>query len=72
MLILTRRRREAVFIGHDVVVTVLRIRGDRVRIGIEAPRDIEVQREERLTQRQDSPTDSPSPSPSTTPPPPPR
>jgi len=48
MLILTRRPRETVFIGHDVTVTVLDIRGDRVRLGVEAPREIEVQREERL------------------------
>jgi len=58
MLILTRRPRETLFIGNDVVVTVLDIRGDRVRIGIEAPREIEVQREERLARRDAAPSPS--------------
>jgi carbon storage regulator len=64
MLILTRRPRETVFIGHDVVVTVLDIRGDRVRLGINAPREIEVQREERLaTNKLPAPAAAPSPAP---------
>ncbi|MSO36892.1 MAG: carbon storage regulator [Acidimicrobiia bacterium] len=46
MLVLTRRRTERVMIGNDVVVTVLEIRGDQVRLGIEAPRDVQVHREE--------------------------
>jgi carbon storage regulator len=46
MLILTRRPLEAVMIGHDVVVTVLGVKGNHVRIGIKAPRDIPVHREE--------------------------
>ena len=46
MLVLTRRSTERVMIGNDVVVTVLEIRGDQVRLGIEAPRDVQVHREE--------------------------
>ena len=46
MLVLTRRAGESVIIGDDVVVTVLETRGDVVRIGIEAPRSIQVHREE--------------------------
>jgi carbon storage regulator len=46
MLVLTRRAGESVMIGDDVVVTVLETRGDVVRIGIEAPRSIQVHREE--------------------------
>ena len=46
MLILTRRVGESVMIDKDVVVTVLGIRGNQIRIGIEAPKDVEVHREE--------------------------
>ncbi len=46
MLVLTRRAGESVMIGDDVVVTVLETRGDVVRIGIKAPRSIQVHREE--------------------------
>ena len=46
MLILTRHPSESILIGPDVIVTVLAIRGDQVRIGISAPRDIPVHREE--------------------------
>ena len=46
MLVLSRRVGESIMIGSDVVVTVLEVRPDLVRIGIEAPRDVEVHREE--------------------------
>ena len=46
MLILTRRVDEALLIGDDVTITVLEIRGNQVRIGIDAPREIAVNREE--------------------------
>ncbi|PZM96431.1 MAG: carbon storage regulator [Actinobacteria bacterium] len=46
MLVLTRRPGESVMIGDDVVVTVLEVRGDVIRLGIRAPRDIQVHREE--------------------------
>ena len=46
MLVLTRRAGESVMIGDDVVVTVLEARGDVIRIGIQAPRDVQVHREE--------------------------
>ncbi len=46
MLVLTRRAGESVMIGDDVVVTVLETRGDVVRIGIKAPRSVQVHREE--------------------------
>jgi carbon storage regulator len=46
MLILTRRPAETVVIGDSVTVTVLDIKGGRVRIGVNAPRDIVVNREE--------------------------
>ena len=46
MLILTRRVGETIVIGDDVVVTVLGIKGNQVRIGINAPKDVSVHREE--------------------------
>ena len=46
MLILTRKIGETVRIGEDIVVTVLGIKGNQVRVGIGAPRDVEVHREE--------------------------
>lgn len=46
MLILTRRVGETVIIGEDVVVTVLGVKGNQVRIGVKAPRDVAVHREE--------------------------
>lgn len=46
MLVLTRRVGEAIMIGTDVVVKVVEVRGDQVRIAIEAPRSVPVHREE--------------------------
>lgn len=46
MLVLSRRLNESVMIGHDVVITVVEVRGDQVRLGIQAPREIQVHREE--------------------------
>lgn len=46
MLILTRRVGETVVIGDDIVVTVLGVKGNQVRVGVKAPRDVAVHREE--------------------------
>ena len=46
MLVLSRHRDESIMIGDDVVVTIVDIRGDKVRLGIEAPQSIPVHRQE--------------------------
>jgi carbon storage regulator len=46
MLILSRKRNERIFIGPNIIVTVVEIRGDKVRIGVEAPTTLAVHREE--------------------------
>ncbi|GAA0817779.1 carbon storage regulator CsrA [Spirilliplanes yamanashiensis] len=61
MLVLTRRSGESVMIGDDVVITVLEVRGDVVRLGIRAPRDIQVHREEIYRELQASNREAASP-----------
>ena len=46
MLVLTRRPGESIVVGDNIVVTVIEIKGGQVRIGIDAPRDVDVYREE--------------------------
>jgi len=46
MLVLSRHRDESIMIGDDVVITIVDIRGDKVRLGIDAPQDIPVHRRE--------------------------
>jgi carbon storage regulator len=46
MLVLSRQRDETIMIGDDIEITVVDIRGDKVRLGINAPRDIMVHRKE--------------------------
>lgn len=64
MLVLSRKKNEQIRIGHDITITVIEIRNDRVRIGIEAPPEIDVHRDEvylrihrPITQDYDEPTD---------------
>jgi carbon storage regulator len=46
MLVLSRQRDESIVIGDNIVVTVVDVRGDKVRLGIEAPREVSVHRRE--------------------------
>jgi carbon storage regulator len=46
MLVLSRHRDESIIIGDDIVITIVDIRGDKVRLGIDAPQDIPVHRQE--------------------------
>ena len=58
MLVLSRQRDESIMIGDDVEVTVLAVMGDKVRLGIQAPREIPVFRDEIYLEMQESNADS--------------
>ncbi len=63
MLILTRRVGESLMIGDDVIVTVLGVKGNQVRIGVNAPKEVAVHREEiyEKIQAEKSERDPPAP-----------
>ncbi len=46
MLVLSRHRDESIMIGDDIVITIVEIRGDKIRLGIQAPKEVTVHREE--------------------------
>jgi carbon storage regulator len=46
MLVLSRKLGESIVIGSDITITVLEVRGDQIRLGIDAPRSVTVHREE--------------------------
>ena len=58
MLILTRRVGETVVIGEDISVTVLGVKGNQIRLGINAPKDVAVHRQEIFDRIQNESTDS--------------
>jgi carbon storage regulator len=65
MLVLSRRPGESININENIVVTIIEIRGDKVRLGIDAPKDIKVHRQEvaeaiaaKLTEESNPATDS--------------
>jgi carbon storage regulator len=62
VLVLTRRPGESIMIGDDIVVTVLDVRGDVVRVGIKAPRSVQVHREEVYLELQRANREAASPS----------
>jgi len=62
VLVLSRRVGESVVIGDDVTITVLEVRGDVVRVGIDAPRSVAVHRAELLAETADANAEAASPS----------
>ena len=46
MLVLSRKKNESILINEDIIITVVEVRGDKVRLGIQAPREVHVRREE--------------------------
>jgi carbon storage regulator len=69
MLVLTRRKNQSIVIGDDIIITVLDVKGDQIRLGITAPRNVQVYREELLVSLKD--TNPAVPPSDTTPPAPP-
>lgn len=57
MLVLSRKIQETIVIGENITVTLVDVRGDRVRIGVEAPREVIVDRGEVHDRKQNEPTD---------------
>jgi carbon storage regulator len=62
VLVLSRHLGESIIIGHDITITVVEVRGDVVRLGIDAPRDIQVHREEVYLELQQANLAAASPS----------
>ena len=62
MLVLSRKPGESIDIGEETTVTVLEVRGDRVRLGIVAPKEIRVVRTELGARKESVSTDKPQPS----------
>ncbi len=60
MLILTRKKGESIAIGDNIQIQVLNVKGGQVRIGIDAPREVKVNREERLESASSEPASSES------------
>ena len=60
MLVLSRRPNESIMINDKIVITVIEIRGDKVRLGIEAPRDVPVHRSEVYSAIQRAESDVPA------------
>jgi len=54
MLVLSRKSSESIYIGEDVTITVVEIKGNRVKLGIEAPPQVDIVREEIRQRRQQS------------------
>lgn len=52
MLVLTRKTNESIMIGDEVEITILSVAGDKVRLGIDAPRDVDIFRKEVYDSRQ--------------------
>lgn len=71
MLVLSRRKNESIIINNDITIVVVEIRGDKVRLGIEAPQEVPVHRKEVYDSIQ-SKAQAPTPAPTVKKPKPPR
>lgn len=54
MLVLTRKENESLMIGEDIKLTILAVKGGQVRVGIDAPKEVPIQRQELLINIEDS------------------
>lgn len=61
MLVLSRRIGESVVVGDNIAITILEVRGDIVRVGIEAPREVKVHRAELLAELEKTNKEAASP-----------
>ena len=72
MLVLSRKKNESIIINDDITIVVVEIRGDKVRLGVEAPREVPVHRKEVFDaihrEEQDSPAEQDNADPNTPPP----
>jgi carbon storage regulator len=66
MLVLSRKKNESIVINNDITIVVVEIRGDKVRLGVEAPKEVPVHRREvyDAINRGNSAAETPSPNPS--------
>lgn len=63
MLVLSRKKNESIVINDDITIVVVDIRGDKVRLGVEAPKEVPVHRNEvyeAIRRNQEAPTDPPA------------
>ena len=65
MLVLSRKKNESIIINDDITIVVVEIRGDKVRLGVEAPKEVPVHRNEvyeaiRRNQQKQEPADQPA------------
>lgn len=60
MLVLSRKKNESIVINENIVITVVEVRGDKVRLGIEAPKEVPIHRSEVYAAIHGSPTDAPA------------
>jgi carbon storage regulator len=60
MLVLSRKKNESIVINNDITIVIVEIRGDKVRLGVEAPREVPVHRQEVYEAIQKAQQESPS------------
>ncbi len=66
MLVLSRKKNESIVINENIIITVVEIRGDKVRLGIQAPRDVAIHRSEIYDQLKKATTEGTAPAPAPT------